>query len=92
MVPLGIKVELFTFGASPSCKKVLLLCPLAPLKSACKKVLFNICCQDEVFLPDMLSSHSVKKVHMFLLNKDRNLSNFLSNCAQICQNYLTYHL
>ena len=23
-----------------------------------KKVLFNICCQDEVFLPDMLSSHS----------------------------------
>ena len=31
-------------------------------KFECKKVLFNICCQDEVFLPDMLSSHLSEEI------------------------------
>ena len=50
-------------------------------KFECKKVRINICCQDEVFLPDMLSSHSGEE--STYVHKDKNLSIFLSNGAQI---------
>ena len=37
-------------------------------KFKCNKVLFNICCQDEIFLPDMLFFPlKFKKVDIFLL-------------------------
>ena len=41
----------------------------AILKFECKKVLFNICCQDEVFFPDILSSRSGRRKLAFLFSK-----------------------
>ena len=38
-------------------------------KFECKKVIFNICCQDEVFLPDILSSHSGRRKLTFYCSK-----------------------
>ena len=49
MAPLGIKVAHFYIRGKPLMQKVLLLCPLVPFKSACKKDLFIFLLRNSIF-------------------------------------------
>ena len=62
-------------------------------KFECKKVLFNICCQDEVFLPDMLSSYSSLRKKAFLAQKGPKFEHFFGWMVQkINKNYPPYFI
>ena len=68
----------FARGACPlSLKKYMLTSEGSNLKFECKKFLFNICCQDEVFFPDMLSSHSNRRKLTFYCSKIAHKKSFI---------------